>query len=351
MRVTIYMVLSARKHARDQHQETGLWLSTVGLILTLALGLLVVPCATDAQQPVKLIGLLINASPPFEGELQYSLFQQKLRELGWQEGHNIAFERRYTEEQSERLPDLAAALVRLRPDIIVTGGTPGARAAQQATTTIPIVLWGAGLLVERGIVASLAHPGGNITGVETTAVGLSGKRVEILKDALPRLARVAYLYDRANPFFTLEFPNLETDARALGVQLQPVAVRVPDEFDAAFATIIELRPDALLIADDATFYPHLQQIVGFATTHRLPTMGARKQVAEAGSLLAFGYSFGELRQRAAVYVDKILRDARPGDLPIERPTTFELVLNLKTAKALGITIPPLLLFRADEVIQ
>ena len=344
MRATIYMVPSARKHAGDQHQETGMWLSTVGLIITLALGLLVVPCTTDAQQPVKLIGLLINSYPPSEAQWQQSPFRQKLRELGWHEGHNIAFERRYTEGQTERLPDLAAELVRLRPDISATGGTPGARAAQQATTTIPIVLWGAGLLVEQGIVASLAHPSGNITGVENTAVGLSGKRLEILKDALPRLTRVAFLYNPANPFFTLELPSVETDARALGVQLQPVAVRHPDAFDVAFATIIELRPDALLIADDAPFYSHLQQIVGFATTHRLPTIGA-------GGLLAFGYSFPELYQRAAVYVDKILRGARPGDLPIERPTTFELVLNLRTAEALGITIPPLFLFRADEVIQ
>jgi putative ABC transport system substrate-binding protein len=329
-----------------------MWLSTVGLIITLALGFLVVPCATDAQQPVKRIGLLMNTSPPFEAALQDSPFQQKLRELGWQEGHNIVFERRYTEGQSERLPALAAELVRLRPDILVTGGTPGARAAQQATTTIPIVLWGTGMLVEQGIVASLAQPGGNITGLETTAGGLSGKRVEILKDVLPRLARVAYLYDGANPFYTFELPQLETDARALGVQLLPVAVHAPDGFDAAFATILAFRPDALLFADDsATLYSHLRQIVGFATTHRLPTMGARKQAAEAGSLLAFGYSFGALRQRAAIYVDKILRGARPGDLPIERPTTFELILNLKTAEALGITIPPLFLFRADEVIR
>jgi putative ABC transport system substrate-binding protein len=206
--------------------------------------------------------------------------------------------------------------------------------------------------VEQGIVASLAQPGGNITGLETTAGGLSGKRVEILKDVLPRLSRVAYLYDGANPFYTFELPQLETDARALGVQLLPVAVHAPDGFDAAFATILAFRPDALLFADDsATLYSHLRQIVGFATTHRLPTMGARKQAAEAGSLLAFGYSFGALRQRAAIYVDKILRGARPGDLPIERPMTFELILNLKTAEALGITIPPLFLFRADEVIR
>src|SRR5262245_25943040 len=230
MRATLSMVPSARKPAGDQQQATGMWLSTVGLSITLALGLLVAPCATDAQQPVKLLGLLINSAPPAEAQQQQPAFQQKLRELGWHEGHNIAFERRYTEGQTERLPDLAAELVQLRPEIIVTGGTPGARAAEQATTPIPIVLWGAGLLVEQGIVASLAQPGGNITGVENTAGGLSGKRVELLKDALPQLTRLAFLYNPANPFFTLELPSVETDARALGVQLQPVAVRPPDAF-------------------------------------------------------------------------------------------------------------------------
>jgi putative ABC transport system substrate-binding protein len=325
---------------------------TIALIVMLALSLLVVPCATDAQQPIKLIGILGQASPPSEAQWQQSLFRQKLRELGWHEGHNIAFERRDAEGQTDRLPDLAAELVRLKPDVIVTGGTPGARAAQQATTTIPIVLTGASMLVEQGIVASLAHPGGNITGVENSAVGLSGKRLEILKEAVPQIARVAFLFNPTNPIFPLDLPSVETDARALGLQLQPVAVGHPDEFDAAFATIIELRSDALFMADDSGLhFFHLQQIMDFAITHRLPTMGLRKQIAEAGSLIAFGYSRRELLQRAAVYVDKILKGATPGDLPIERPMKFELIVNLKTAKALGITIPPLFLFRADEVIR
>jgi putative ABC transport system substrate-binding protein len=328
-----------------------MWLSTVGLILTLALSLLVVPCATDAQQPVKLIGILGQGFPPSEAQWQQSAFLHKLRELGWHEGSNIAFERRDAEGHTDRLSDLAAALVQLRPDVILTGGTPGVQAAQRATTTIPIVINGAALLVEQGIVVSLAHPGGNITGVENNAVGLSGKRVEILKEAVPQITRVAFLFNPTNPFFTLDLPSMETDARALGVQLQPVAVRQPGEFDVAFAAIIEQRPDALFIGDDGLFNSHLRQIMDFATTHRLPTMGVRRQVAEAGSLLAFGYSNREVAQRAAVYVDKILRGARPGDLPIERPTTFELIINLKTAEALGVTISPLFLFRADEVIR
>jgi putative tryptophan/tyrosine transport system substrate-binding protein len=177
-----------------------MWLSTVGLIITLALSFLVVPRATDAQQPVKLIGILGDGPTPSEAQRQQSPFWHKLRELGWHEGHNIAFEGRYAEGQMDRLPDLAAALVRLRPDVIVTGGTLGVRAAQQATTTIPIVLTGAGMLVEQGIVASLAHPRGNITGMENNVAGLSGKRLELLKEAVPQLARVALLYNPANPF-------------------------------------------------------------------------------------------------------------------------------------------------------
>jgi len=253
-----------------------MWLSTVGLIITLALSPLMVPCATDAQQPVKvpLIGILTTGFPPSEAQQQQAPFQQKFRELGWHEGHNIAFERRFAEGKLDRLPDLAADLVRRRPDIIVvTGGTPVVRAAQPATTTIPIVITGAGLLVEQGIVASLVHPGGNITGVENNAVGLSGKRLEILKEAVPQISRVAFLFNPTNPFWSLEIPGLETDARALGLQLERVAVRHPNEFDAVFATIVESRTDALFIANEGAFYPHLQQIMDFAATHRLPTMG------------------------------------------------------------------------------
>jgi putative ABC transport system substrate-binding protein len=303
-----------------------MWFSTVGLIITLALSLLVVPCTTNAQQPVKvpLIGALATGFPSSETQRQPSPFGQALRELGWIEGKNITFERRFAREQPDRLPDLAAELVRLRPDVIVTGGTTGVRAAQQASTTIPVVTTGAAMLVEQGIVASLAHPGGNITGVENNAVGLSGKRLEFLKAAVPPIARAAFLFNPTNPFFTLDLPSLETDVRALGLQLQPVAVRHPDEFDAAFATLVEHRPDALFLGDDGLLNAHLRQIMYFATTHRLPTMGTRREAAEAGSLIACGFSRRELVQRAAVYVDKILKGARPGDLPIERPTTFGL---------------------------
>jgi ABC-type uncharacterized transport system substrate-binding protein len=325
----------------------------IGLFTTLTLAILVALPAAAAQQPAKvpLIGLLATRSPPLEGQGQAERFGQALRELGWVEGQNIVFERRYAGEQLDRLADLATELVRLKPDVIVASGTRDVLAAKHATATIPIVIMGAGMLVEQGIVASLAHPGGNITGVENNPLGLTGKRLEFLKAALPQITRVAFLFNPTNPSFTLEIPSVETDARALGLQLQFVAVGHPHEFDRAFATIIEHRPEALYIGDDGLLNRHFRPIMDFATTHRLPTMGTRRGAAVAGCLLAFGYNPRELAQRAAVYVDKILKGAKPGDLPIERPTTFELAINLKTAQILGLTIPPTLLYQADEVIR
>jgi len=283
---------------------------TIGLICTLATVL--APLASDAQQPAKiaLIGVLTTGSPPSEAQQRPRPFRQALRELGWIDGQNIAFESRYAVEQLDRFPDLATELVRLRPDVIVTTGTPALRAAQQATTTVPIVTTGAAMLVDQGLVASLAQPGGNITGVETNAVGLSSKRLELLKEAVPQVARVAFLFNPTNPSFTLELPQLETDARTLGLQLQPVAVRHADEFSGAFATILEHRPHALCLGEDGLPNRNLQRIIHFATTHQLPAMGPRRETAEAGSLMAFGYSRRELIQRAAVYVDKILKGAQ-----------------------------------------
>ena len=187
--------------------------------------------------------------------------------------------------------------------------------------------------------------------MESHPLGLSGKRLEILKEAVPQIARVAFLFDSTNPFWKIEGPGLETDAHALGLQLQHVPVRHPGEFDAAFAAIVESHTDALFIADEGMFYPYLRQIMNFAATHRLPTVSGHRRFAEAGSLIAYGYNLRELAQRAAVYVDKILKGARPGDLPIERAMKFELIINLTTAQALGLTLSPVFLFRADEVIK
>jgi putative ABC transport system substrate-binding protein len=330
-----------------------MWCSTVGVIVTLTLSLLAAPLGTDAQRVGKVyrIGWL-SPGPPIEPNPALEAFRQGLRDLGYVEGQNLVIEYRYAEVNPERLPDLAAELVRLKPDLIVTFATAGVLAAKQATTMIPIVIAGAGALVEKGIVASLAHPGGNLTGVENNPPELEGKRLELLKEAVPHITRVALLGDPTNPVGNLRFPGLETGARALGLQLQRVEARAPGEFDVAFAAIVASRADALLI-EDATIFapPYHQRILDFAATNGLPSMAGNRRLAEAGGLMAYGWSRREIGRRAAIYVDKILKGAQPGDLPIERASTFELVINLRTAKALGITIPPTLLFLADEVIQ
>jgi putative ABC transport system substrate-binding protein len=315
--------------------------------------ILFMPLAADPQPPVAVarIAVLAPGAPPTEVQLQRSAFQQTLRELGWHEGQNLVVARHYAEGKLDRLPDLAADLVQGQPHVILTWGTPGVLAAKQATTTIPIVVRGAAALLEQGLVATLARPGGNLTGVENNPLGLDGKRLALLKEAGPRIARVAFLFNPANPLWHFQLPRLEAEARALGLEMQRVEARDPSEFDTAFAAIVDSRVDALFIADDGIFWPpYLQRILDFAAANRLPTLSAERRFAEEGSLMAYGYSDRELARRAATYVDEILKGARPGDLPVERATTFELVINLKTAKALGLTIPPRLLFQADEVI-
>jgi putative ABC transport system substrate-binding protein len=327
---------------------------TLGLLATLALSIFMVPLAADPQLPVAVarLGVLGPGAPPTEAERQRSVFWQTLRELGWSEGHNLTVEYRYADGKLDRLPALAAELVQGQPHVILTWSTLGVLAATQATTTIPIVVRGAGALLEQGFVASLARPGGNLTGVENNPPGLDGKRLALLKEAVPQISRVAFLFNPANPFWHFQLPHLEAEARVLALQLQRVEVRGPSEFDTAFAAIVDSRVDALFIADEGIFLPpYLQRILDFAAANRLPTLAGERRFAEEGSLMAYGYSDRERARRAATYVDKILKGAKPGDLPIERSTTFELVINLKTAKALGLTIPPPFLFQADEVLR
>jgi putative tryptophan/tyrosine transport system substrate-binding protein len=327
---------------------------TIGLLVILTLSLLVALLVAHAQGPVAVARLAILApgAPPTDAERERSALRQTLREHGWYEGHNLAIEGRYAEGKLDRLPALAAELVQGQPHVIFTWSTPGVLAATQATMTIPIVVRGAAALLEQGFVASLARPGGNLTGVENNPLELNGKRLALLKEALPQIARVAFLFNPANLFYDFQLPHLETAARALGMQLQFVAAREPGEFDTAFAAISNSRVDAIFIADDVIFWPpYLQRILDFAAANRLPTLAATRRFAEEGSLIAYGYNGRELARRAAIYVVKILKGAKPGDLPVERATTFELVLNLKTAQALGLAIPPILLFQADEVIR
>jgi putative ABC transport system substrate-binding protein len=275
-------------------------------------------------------------------------FWHGLHELGWVEGQSIAVEGRWAEGQLERLPALAADLVRLNVDIIVAGGTPPSLAAKQATTTIPIVA-SAGDLVRLGLVASLAHPGGNITGVTVLAgEGFSGKWLELLKEAVPKLSRVAYLVNPANVLNVSLYKDAQGVAPALRLTVEAVEIRGSDELDRAFAVMTE-QAEAFIV--DATFSPYCTRIVELAATHRLPALYQVRSCVDAGGLMSYGPSFSAVGRRAATYVDKILKGTKPVDLPVEQPTKFELVMNLKTAKALGMTIPPSLLLLADEVIQ
>jgi len=266
------------------------------------------------------------------------------------EGDNLAIAWRYGEGRPEHLPALAADLVQLPVHVLVTHG-PTIRPAQQATHTIPIVMAVVTDPVESGLVASLAHPGGNLTGVSIGGAELGSKRLELLLQAVPGAARVAVLWNAALPDKVPEWQGTQTAARALGVALHSVEVRGPDDFDHAFGTLAQVRPDALITLADALTLTHHRRIVAFALEHRLAMISELKAFAEAGGLMTYGPSGPALWQRAAAYVDKILKGATPAELPIEQPMKFEFVINLKTAQALGLTLPPLLLYQVDEVLR
>jgi len=307
------------------------------------------PFAADAQQAGKVprIGWLRNVSPP---DPLFEAFRQGLRELGYIEGKSIVIEERWAEGKAERLPTLAAELVRLPVDLIVTVTTPAIQAAQKATGTIPIVMAASGDPVGAGLVASLARPGGNVTGLSLLGPELDGKRLELLKAALPKLTRVAFLWDPGNRGLALRFRELRGAARALDLSLQSIEVRHPSEIENALAAIAKRRPGAILIpAPMALLYR--EQITAFARRNRMPLMYDAREYVEAGGLISYGTNISDLCRRAATYVDKILKGAKPADLPVEQPTKFEMVINMKTAKALGLTIPRSVLSLADEVIQ
>jgi putative ABC transport system substrate-binding protein len=315
----------------------------------LALALLAAPLAAEAQPPgrVPRIGLLRAGSPP---DPYVEVFRQGLRELGYVESQSIGIDVRYARGDPDQLVALAAELVRLKVDVLVTSGLPAIVAAKHATTALPIVFAAAsGDPVADGIVISLARPGGNITGLTVGPPELEGKRLELLKQAFPGLSRVAALVNPAS--VPLKLRMVETAARKLGVVLQVLEVREPGEFEGAFAAMRKGRADALIVLSDALFTNQRTRIVGLAAKSRLPAVYDVRQFPESGGLMSYGPSISDLYRRAAIYVDKILKGAKPADLPIEQPTKFELVINLKTARALGLTIPQSLLLRADEVIQ
>jgi putative ABC transport system substrate-binding protein len=305
----------------------------------------------EAQQPVKVyrIGLLTWAAP--SPPSSPTAFEQGLRQLGYVEGQNIAIERRYASGQMDRLPELAVDLVRLPLDVILTQSFPAALAAKQATSTIPIVVMGAGDPVSTGLVASFARPGGNITGVSALETELSGKRLELLKEAFPKLSRVAVLWNAADFGMTLKFREIERAAQALRVAVQASAVREPKDFDGIFSEIIRKPPDALFVITDPLTQLNRKHLVELATKNRLPAMYENAPYVDDGGLMAYGPSPAENLQRALHHVDKILKGAKPADLPIEQPTKFEFIVNLKAAKQIGLTIPPNVLARADKVIK
>ncbi len=322
---------------------------------TLAGGLVAAPLAAEAQQVAKVprIGYLAGASRAANSHL-HEAFLQGLRDLGYVEGRNLVIEYRFAEGKLERLPALAAELVALKVDVIVAGSTLAAAAAQQATRTLPVVFTSAGDPVASGFVTSLARPGGNVTGLSFLAAELVGKCLEQLKQAIPGVSRVAALW---HPGFLPEraekdtLKEAEVAARALGVQLQLVKARGPADFDRAFSEMTRARAGALTVLPSTMFFVERRRLVDLAAKNRLSAVYTLREFVDAGGLMAYGPNAADMYRRAATYVDKILKGAKPGDLPVEQPTKFELVINLKTAKALGLTIPQSVLGRADEVIQ
>ncbi len=321
-------------------------------VLTVVLGLLVAPLAAEGQQTGKIsrVGRLSPGSASTDAP-NLAALRQGLRDLGWVEGRNITIEIRFAEGKVDRLPELAAELVRLKVDVIVSGSTPGALAAKNATATIPIVMVTTGDPVASGLIGSLARPNGNVTGLTALGRELSAKRLQLLKEAFPGVTRVAVLSNPDSPENPPLVKGLEVAARSLGVQLRALEVRDPTEFEKAFAAITRERAGAIMMLTDPLFNTHRRRIVELVAKSRLPAMYGFRQDVDAGGLMFYGATLADMYYRAATYVDKILKGAKPADLPVEQPTKFELVINLKTAKALGLTIPQSLLRRADQVIQ
>jgi ABC-type uncharacterized transport system substrate-binding protein len=317
--------------------------------------LLAAPLAAEAQPAGKklpTLGILGIAAGAPEGPVLLAKFFQGLQDLGWVEGRNLFVERRIAEASDERLVQAAAELVRLNVDVIVAVSGPATlTAAREATKTIPIVMIASSRdPISTGLIQSYARPGGNVTGLVTAPEELTGKQLELLKAVVPRLSRAGVLHDATVGPFRLEQATVET-SRALGIEILPFEVRGPADFDGAIAAAVRAGVGGLIASGSPTFVRYRQQIAELLMKHRLPGISVWRSFAEAGLLMAYGPSLSDQFRRAAAYVDKILRGAKPGDLPVERPTKFELVINLKTAKAIGLTLPPSLLQRADEVIQ
>ncbi len=308
--------------------------------------------AARAQQSAKVsrVGFMGNSTEALEANL-VNPFRQRLRELGYEDRRNIVVEYRWAEGKYDRFPALIAELLAAKIDVIVTAGTPASMAVKKATTTVPVVMVAVGDPVGTGLVPSLARPGGNLTGLSSIAPDLEGKRLEFLREVAPKLAHVGVFFNPANLFHTVSMRNASKAAEVLGIKLLPLTVRASQDLDAAFATILKEKPDALLVLADRVYLHERKRMMDFALLHRLPNVNAHKEMVEAGGLMSYGPGYEDMHRRAADYVDKILKGAKAGDLPMQQPTKFDLKMNLKSAKALGIAVPPTLLARADEVIE
>jgi putative ABC transport system substrate-binding protein len=322
------------------------------LVVSAALGLVAAPFLVAAQSPPKVrVGLLAVGGRTPDGAPPGPL-RDALRGLGYVEGQNVAYEARFAEGKGERLPDLAAELVRLKVDVIVTQGGPATEAARRATSTIPIVMApAAGDAVATGWIASLARPGGNVTGLTDESVQLSAKRMELLKEAVPQATRIAVLWNANDHGMTLRYREIEKAARILNVDVQALSVRQPDDFDVVFSTMTRLRPDAMFLVADGLTTMNRKRVVEFAATHRIPAMYESSLMVREGGLMSYGYSFEDSFREAARYIDRLLKGAKPTDLPAIQPTRYYLAVNLKTATTLGLTLPQSLFLRTDELIQ
>jgi len=322
-----------------------MWRSVIRCIVTLILSLFTVPLAAEAQQAPQIakIGWIIPSTPAATAHF-VEAFRQGLRELGHVEGKTFVLELRYGESRAERFPDLARELVSLKVDVILAGSDLAISAVKQQTQTIPIVMTAATDAVGTKFVASLARPGGNVTGFSTISPELCGKRLELLREAVPGLSRVAFLWNPDVRGAVFDYKETEGAARSLRLQLQSVEVHSSDDIEGALSAVMKGRAEALIVPRNPALFANRDQIASFAQSNRLPSMYEQRDFVNAGGLMSYGMSFPDMFRRAATYVDKILKGAKPADLPVEQPTTYELVINLKTAQALGLTLPPTLLF-------
>ena len=321
------------------------------LAWSFALAFVLCGAAAEAQQPKKVARVCYLGNTVSNAETNMKPFRERLREIGYIEGQNVTIDYRYWEGKVERLPGLAAEFVRLNCDVILTSGSEGPQAAKNATKTIPIVMAFGADAVRMGVVADLARPGGNITGLTSISVEILGKRLELLKETVPKLARVAYLWSPTNPDVDDQFKEVEAVARFLRVEVQSLAVKEPDDFEGAFQAATKKRAQGLLLGTGGFFGAHQKRIVGLATKNRLPGIFPNVQYVEAGGLMSYGEDRAEMFRRAAEIVDKVLKGTKPADIPVERPKKFDFVINLKAAKQIGFTVPPNVLWKATRIIR